>query len=162
MMNQASNFELDRESPVTVLGPDPSDTEALLAMLGRCSRMTLFHRFHGFTDGTDYFGTLLRDRPADGTLLAWHHSWCVGVASLAQDAEGKVELGVLIEDAWQHRGIGTQLAASLLNLARADGVTTVHAEVLGDDSFILEALRRMGPLTVSVGHGTLAIDVELS
>jgi len=84
------------------------------------------------------------------------------VASLAQDAEGKVELGVLIEDAWQHRGIGTQLAASLLNLARADGVTTVHAEVLGDDSFILEALRRMGPLTVSVGHGTLAIDVELS
>jgi hypothetical protein len=23
MMNQASSFELDRESPVTVLGPDP-------------------------------------------------------------------------------------------------------------------------------------------
>src|SRR5580692_9339990 len=59
---------------VTVLRPAASDTEAVLAMLARCSRASLFHRFHGFTDGRAYFGALLRDRPLHRTLLAWYRS----------------------------------------------------------------------------------------
>ncbi len=43
-----------------------------------------------------------------------------------------VDLGVLVEDAWQRRGIGTALVTSLLDSARAKGVTTVHADVLVD------------------------------
>ena len=58
-----------------------------------------------------------------------------------------------MEDAWQRRGVGTQLTASVLDSARARGATTVHADVLGDDLFILEALRRIGPLTVSIDSG---------
>jgi GNAT superfamily N-acetyltransferase len=46
---------------------------------------------------------------------------------------------VLVEDAWQHRGIGTQLTASLLDSARAKGVSIVHADVLSDDRHILQA-----------------------
>jgi GNAT superfamily N-acetyltransferase len=139
-----------------------SDTEPLLGMLSRCSRATLFHRFHGFTDGLAYFGTLLRNGPVDRTLLAWNRSTCVGVATLGAGPTGSVDLGVLIQDAWQRRGIGTQLVAALLDIARTEGVTTVHADVLGEDLFILEALRRMGPLTVEIEFGNYSIDVEIS
>jgi ribosomal protein S18 acetylase RimI-like enzyme len=68
---------------------------------------------------------------------------------------------VLVEDAWQRRGIGTQLTVSLLDSARADGVTTVHADVLSDDLHILEWLRRIGPLTASIERGVWSIDIAL-
>ena len=146
---------------VTLLRPTASDTEAVLAMVGRCSRASLFHRFHGFTDGMGYFGALLRDRPLEQALLAWHRSRCVGVATLGAGTTGVFDLGVLVEDAWQRRGVGTHLAESLLDCARARGLSTVHVNVLGDDLFILYALRRIGPLTVSIESGSFSIDIEL-
>jgi GNAT superfamily N-acetyltransferase len=147
---------------VVVLGPNASNLEAVLAMLARCSRTTLFRRFHGFTDGVAYHEALLRDRPVDQTLLAWYRSTCVGVASLGVGAAGNIDLAVLVEDAWQRRGVATQLAESLLARARAKGVTTVHADVLGDDLFILQALRRIGPLTVSIEFGIYSVDIDIS
>lgn len=146
---------------VKLLRPAESDTKAVLAMLARCSRASLFHRFHGFTDGVDYFTALLRVGPVEQTLLAWCRSTCVGVAALSVSATGTADLGVLVEDAWQRRGVGTRLVASLLDTARAHGVSAVHADVLGDDRFILHTLRRIGPLTVSIEFGVLAIDVDL-
>jgi len=131
-------------------------------MLARCSRSSLFHRFHGFTDGVAYYSALLRDRPIDQTLIAWHGSTCVGVASLGVGAGGNIDLAVLVEDAWQRRGIGTRLTASLLAGARAQGVTSVHADVLCDDLCILQALRRIGPLTASIESGIYSIDVDIS
>lgn len=139
-----------------------SDSEAVSAMLARCSRSTLFHRFHGFTDGVAYFEALLLDQSMDETLLAWYGRACVGVATLAVGATAVSDLGVLVEDAWQRRGVGTRLAASLLDMAQARGVTTVHAEVLGDDRFIIEALHRIRPLTVSIESGILSTDIDLT
>ena len=83
------------------------------------------------------------------------------MATLGVRATGVVDLGVLVEDGWQRRGIGTWLVASLLVNARANGVTTVHADVLGDDRFILEALRRIGPLTVAIESGSYSIDIDI-
>jgi GNAT superfamily N-acetyltransferase len=147
---------------VAVLRPATvSDTEAVLAMLARCSRESLFNRFHGFADGVAYFGALLRDGPVQQTLLAWYGSTCVGVATLGVGATGIVDLGVLVADAWQRRGIGTRLTASLVDSARAKGVSIVHAEVLSDNRLMLQALRRSGPLTVSIERGVWSIDVAL-
>jgi GNAT superfamily N-acetyltransferase len=161
MMSQVPGAQFGGGTEVTLLTPTASDTEAVLAMLVRCSRASLFHRFHGLTDGVAYFEALLRDRPLDQTLLAWWGSACVGVADLAVSATGTLDLGVLVEDAWQRRGIGTRLAATLLDNARANGATTAHADVLGDNRFILQALRRIGPLTVSIDSGILSIDIDL-
>jgi GNAT superfamily N-acetyltransferase len=132
-----------------------------MAMLSGCSRATVFHRFHGFTDGVAYYVDLLRDRPADHARLAWHGSTCVGVANLGVRATGDIDLAVLVPDAWQRRGIGTRLTSSLLDSARAKGVRTVHADVLGDDLFILQVLHRIGPLAVSINAGIFGIDVDL-
>jgi len=161
MMDQGPSVEFDGLSEVRVRRPTASDAGAVVEMLGRCSRATLFHRFHGFTDGADYFGALLRDGPVDQTFLAWYESRCVGVATLGVGATEVSDLGVLIEDAWQRRGIGAWLVASLLAHARARGATTVHADVLGDDLFILKALRRIGPLTVAIECGSYSIDIDI-
>jgi GNAT superfamily N-acetyltransferase len=134
----------------------------MLAMLARCSSASRFHRFHGFTDGLAYFGALLRDQPLDRTVLAWHDSSCVGAATLGVSATGVLDLAVLVEDAWQRRGIGTRLAESLLEQSRARGVTNVHADILSDDSHILEALRRIGPLTVSSERGIYSVNLDLT
>jgi GNAT superfamily N-acetyltransferase len=161
MMDQVPGTPSPDVTGVAFLRPSAPNLEAVLAMLARCSRRTLFHRFHGFSDGVAYYGALLRNRPADQTLLAWHGSTCVAVASLGVGATGIFHLEVLVEDDWQRRGIGTRLAASLLDNARARGVRRVHADVLGDDLFILRSLRRIGPLALSIECGVFAIDIDL-
>jgi N-acetylglutamate synthase-like GNAT family acetyltransferase len=162
MMVQGPSAPRHHVADVAVIRPAvASDTEAVLAMLARCSRATRFHRFHSFIDGAPYFEAQLRDRPGDQTLLAWCGSTCVAVAALGVGDTGLLDLGVLVEDAWQRRGIGTRLTVSLLDSARAQGVTSVHADVLSDDPHILESLRRLGPLTMSIERGVWSIDVAL-
>jgi GNAT superfamily N-acetyltransferase len=162
MMVQATDAPPCLASGVVVVRPTPANLEAVMAMLARCSRASLFHRFHGFSDGVAYYAAVLRDRPLDHTLFARHGSMCVGVASLGVGAMGAIDLAVLVEDAWQRRGIGSQLTASILDGARARGVSTVHADVLGDDAFIVQALRRIGSLTVTIERGTYAIDIDIN
>jgi GNAT superfamily N-acetyltransferase len=131
-------------------------------MLSRCAPTTLFHRFHGPTDGVAYTRAMFEDQPGDATLLAWNGSVCVGLATLANDAEGIAHLGVLVEDAWQRRRVGTRLVAALIEGAPAGGISTVRADVLGEDRFILAALRRIGPSTVDFGLGTFSVHIDLT
>ena len=159
---QAHGAPLGFVDEVTVRKPERADAEAVLAMLRRCSRTSLYHRFHGFSDGRAYFAELLRNRPTDQTMLAWHGRACVGAATLAAGAARIPDLGVLVEDAWQRRGIGTRLTALLVDRARSTGVTSVHADILNEDLFILRALRRLGPLTTTFERGTVAIDIDLA
>jgi hypothetical protein len=49
----------------------------------------------------------------------------------------------------------------LLDRARTKGVSRVHVDVLGDDRFILRALRRVGPMTASFELGTFSADIDL-
>jgi GNAT superfamily N-acetyltransferase len=138
------------------------DMSAVLAMLARCSRRTLFHRFHGPSDGVVYTRRLFDDHPHRETLLAWNGSVCVGVASLACDAQGVGHLGVLVEDAWQRRRVGTRLTAALVDGAAARGVSTLRADILAQDRFILSPLHRIGPTTVSFDLGSFSVLVDLS
>jgi GNAT superfamily N-acetyltransferase len=137
------------------------DTPAVLAMLARCSPMTLFRRFHGPSDGVAYTRALLDRQPSDETLAAWNRSACIGLATLGRDEEGIAHLGVLVEDAWQRRGVGGRLVGALVEGARAKGASRLHADVLADDWPMLRALRRVGPLTISFELGTLAVDIDL-
>jgi GNAT superfamily N-acetyltransferase len=146
---------------VRVLGASGSNTGAVLAMASRCSPTTLFNRFHGFTDGVAYFTALLRERAESATHLAWYRSRCIGLATIAPHGKETVELGVLVEDLWQRRGVGSLLVASLLPPAREKGVTTLHADVLSDDMLILGALSRIGPISMSVELDSISVDITL-
>jgi GNAT superfamily N-acetyltransferase len=138
------------------------DTAAVLAMVARCSPTTLFHRFHGPSDGVAYTRRLFEDHPRHATVVAWNGSACVGFATLACDAEGIVHLGVLVEDAWQRRRVGSRLIAALVDRAAARGVSTLRADVLAQDRFMLDLLRRIGPSTVSFELGSFSVLVDLS
>jgi len=163
---------------VTVTTASPADTDAALAMLSRCSRDSLYHRFHGYTDGVAYTRRLLNgpafgnrprlgpgagaQRPAvDENFLAWNHSTCIGMATISSDNTGVAHLGVLVEDGWQRRGIGTRLVQALIEAARWNGLTRVHADVLGEDQFVIKVLGRVGPLKLTIVLGTYEVDVEL-
>jgi GNAT superfamily N-acetyltransferase len=155
------HWAADAVAEVRVRGATVSNTGAVLAMAARCSRTTLYRRFHGFTDGVDYFTALLREHPEHETHLAWCGARCIGLATLAANAEGCADLGVVVEDRWQRRGIGTRLVSSLLARAGERGVGTLHADVLSDDLFLLHALSRIGPLSVSVELGAVAVDIDI-
>jgi GNAT superfamily N-acetyltransferase len=133
---------------------------AVLAMLARCSRQSLYHRFHGYTDGVAYTRTLLARRD-DETLLVWSGSVCLGMGSVSWDDRGQAHLGVLVEDRWQRRGVGTRLIRALIERVSLRGVTRLHADILGEDQFLLRSLRRIGPVKVAIELGTFSVDVEL-
>jgi GNAT superfamily N-acetyltransferase len=149
----------DPASQLHIRALSPEQLRDLLKMVGRCSPSSLFHRFHGITDGTAYVQNLVATSGHE-TLTAWSGDRCVGVATLARSACDH-ELGVLVEDGWQRRGIGTELIARLVASARARGIDHIVADVLGEDSFVLSALRRVGPLVVTLEWGVYTVRVAL-
>lgn len=137
----------------------PDQLPAVLAMLGRCSRETLFMRFHGATDGRSHALDLAR-RSDHRSLGAWNGPDCVGVATLAQ-GEGSNDLGVVVEDSWQRRGIGTALLRALTEFAGASGTTALHAEVLAENRWVLAILARIGVLDTTARWGVYSVTVRV-
>jgi GNAT superfamily N-acetyltransferase len=137
----------------------PEQLHDLLKMVGRCSSSSLFHRFHGITDRTAYVRHLVATSGHE-TLTAWSGARCVGVATLARAACDH-ELGVLVEDGWQRQGIGTELLTRLVAAARARGIDQIVADVLGENGFVLSALRRIAPLVVTHEWGVYTVRVAL-
>src|SRR5262245_3296101 len=88
----------DPDEWVTVAPATGADLADVLAMMTRCSRATLFRRFHGFTDGAAYARALFVDRTHDETLAARNPSICKTAAlepSPSEPAHCVVGLGTL-------------------------------------------------------------------
>lgn len=156
----------------------PGDLPAVLAMLGRCSRETLFRRFHGATDGT-FHALDLASRGDHQTLGAWVGSECVGIASLIPgtdtsdpdpcyldsrdpDLRDLGHLGVLVEDGWQRRGVGNVLLNHLADCARAVGVSAMHADVLAENRWAIRMLSQFGTVYAHQSWGVYSATVTLS
>jgi GNAT superfamily N-acetyltransferase len=139
----------------------PADTRAVLAMVRRCWSTSLFHRFHGPTDGLSYTRDALR-RAGDIIVLGWEGDRCVGMAQLAGPLASSPHLGVLVEDERQRRGIGTRLVTALSSEAVRRGVRSIHADILGEDGRLVAALRRLGPTRVDLDVGTYSVDIQLA
>ena len=149
----------DDEPPFRVLPFDPAQLPAVLAMLGRCSREALFLRFHGATDGRFHALDLSR-RSDHQSLGAWNGPNCVGLATLAR-GQGSNDLGVLVEDSWQRRGIGTALLRSLADVAGASGVIQMHAEVLAENRWAIAVLDRIGVVDTTALWGVYSVTVRV-
>jgi GNAT superfamily N-acetyltransferase len=132
-----------------------------MALLRRCSAATLERRFHASTDGVSYVTRLLSNATSEVGYGAWLRGRCVGLASLHGCAETSAEIAVLIEDAWQRRGIGSALASVLARHARQEGWTSLRADVRADSPFIPAALTRMGTTRTSISFGVYTIWVDL-
>ncbi|MEV7186981.1 GNAT family N-acetyltransferase [Kitasatospora sp. NPDC093102] len=141
----------------------PADRAAALAMHGRCSPAALRLRYHGpVRDAGRYLDHLLDPRHGRSLAVTAPDGRIVALGHLMWD-DGEAELAVLVEDAWQRRGLGLALLRRLSATARAAGVRTVYAVTHGTNTGLIAAMRRLdAPLDFRADDGTLVITATLA
>jgi GNAT superfamily N-acetyltransferase len=131
------------------------DLEQVLDMHRRCSVESLYRRYVSGAGAPPpaHLARLLE--PVEGrTLLAVVSGGpadgrVVASGNLIGCGDGTAEAAILVEDAWQRRGLGTLLARGLAAEARAGGFSAVIAHVLTGNQPALRTIRRL------TGDGTL-------
>ena len=150
---------------VTLRPVTSSGITAIGAMWERCSLATRTARFHAPVRDipASYLTALLADPAAHVIAVGQPGGDVVGLASLIRGASGDTaELGVLVEDAWQRRGIGQRLAAHLISTAPGRGITTLTASIQAANAPVADLLRRVpGQFSVTVDGWVLNVRVRL-
>jgi acetyltransferase len=54
------------------------------------------------------------------------------------------EFAILVSDAWQHRGLGTELLRRLVSIGRREGVATITASILQDNLDMQRVCSKVG------------------
>jgi GNAT superfamily N-acetyltransferase len=127
----------------------PGDEAALLRLFAACSQETILRRFFAPLRRfpRSYLEGVLAGRPAEHDALVVRYGdglHVAGLASLVADPDdpARAELGVLVQDRWQGRGLGTALVSSLVTRAVGRGVAELAAAVLPCRAGLLGALGR--------------------
>jgi RimJ/RimL family protein N-acetyltransferase len=87
----------------------------------------------------------LCDRNRGYSLVAGHDGQVVGMANLMfSNDPGTAEMAFLVEDRWQGRGLGTEMARMLVRAARDLGYAEVRATMLADNARMRRLLLSLG------------------
>jgi len=88
----------------------------------------------------------------------------VGVARFDRDKQGsRAEIGILVTDAWQSRGLGRQMLARLHAEATGRALTGFTALVLGENRRAMRLLRGAFPtMQASFSYGQFTIDMPFA
>jgi GNAT superfamily N-acetyltransferase len=85
----------------------------------------------------------------------------VAMANLV--GEGELgEVALLVEDAWQHRGIGTALLRRLIGFAADAGLAALVAHTAADNAAMLSTLRRFGGRGGDLDGGMLTVTLPVA
>ncbi|WP_184562825.1 GNAT family N-acetyltransferase [Streptomyces paradoxus] len=149
-------------SDITVRRADTRDLEAARAMHERCSARTLKLRYHGPVGDADrYLGHLLSPRYGRTLAVQTASGRLVGLGHLLWDGD-ETEVALLVEDAWQRRGVGAELLSRLVALGVEAGCSSVYAVTQASNTGMVAAMRGLGlPLDYQVEEGTLVITARL-
>jgi GNAT superfamily N-acetyltransferase len=121
---------------VTVRDASTADLDALRGMFSRSSAETIQGRFHlPYPRVPEWMlAQLLGGGPSGGrALVAVDGDEVVGHAMRGPLRDGEAEVAVVVEDAWQHRGVGRRLLAGLAQRSRGEGVEAFVATALGEN-----------------------------
>ncbi|MFI1180266.1 GNAT family N-acetyltransferase [Streptomyces sp. NPDC020799] len=153
---------LPEGNEITVRRAGPGDLAAAREMHDRCSPATLSRRYHGPVGDADRylrhllsprFGRTLAAYTASGRLVALGH--------LLWDGE-ETEISLLVEDAWQRRGVGGELLGRLVAMASEAGCESVYAVTQSSNTAMVAAMRALGlPLDYLIEEGTLVVTARL-
>jgi GNAT superfamily N-acetyltransferase len=137
----------------------PHDRPALIAMLGRCTTETRYLRFlgHARSFPEPYLTNAVGGACEHLALVAEAPGVLVALASCIDVADGVADLGILVEDAYQRRGIGTCLLSRLVEHADRRGLRALTATVLGEQAWLLKALRAYGRVEASMRYGVFEV-----
>jgi GNAT superfamily N-acetyltransferase len=149
-------------APVRVRAIRPEDKDRLTAFHGRLSPESVYLRYFEYKP-------ILSERDLRYLTELDFHDRVALIATLGPEAEAplvgvarydvlprkpgrplRAELGILVEDAHQGRGIGTILLKHLLAIAHNRGIAEITAEVLPQNTKMLELVAGSG---VPVRHG---------
>ncbi|MDR7276495.1 GNAT family N-acetyltransferase [Catenuloplanes atrovinosus] len=141
-----------------------SDLDAVNDMHARCSAETRRARYHGQRDRIRRGEwTALCDPPFGFSALVTVERRTVGLVNvIGTDPAALWEAGLLIEDAWQGRGLGTRAAAYLVWEARAAGACGIEALVEADNARGKRVFTRLGAEWSREEPGTLTARVRFS
>jgi ribosomal protein S18 acetylase RimI-like enzyme len=148
-----------------------TDLAAVAEMLNRLSDTSRYRRF--FSLGVGGSRRELAYLPSvDGhervALVAEVGDRVVGLARYhvgeSEDGRGvSADVAVVVEDAYQHRGLGRQLMIELARAARHQHVDAFEVSVLGDNAPAIRLLRRLAPHAgLGLDHGVYEATVPLA
>lgn len=150
---------------VSLRPPTEPDLPAITAMWHRCTPATRLARFHApvHTIPTSYLDAVTADPAASLVAVDDRTAAVVASASLIRHSNGQsADLGVLVEDAWQRRGIGRRLVTSLLTAAPARGITVLTAAILTEHAAVASLLRQVPGEFASILDGpTMQVMVRM-
>lgn len=151
-----------------------ADRPALERMLARCTGQTRYRRFHGpvtafperylteaLSGSALHFALVAcldEDAERGGTVV---EGTVVALASCRAVDEGVAELGILVEDDWQRRGLGGDLLGEIVAYAARTGLRALQAQVLAEQPWIVGLLRRHGTCTTAGAGPALHVTLTL-
>jgi RimJ/RimL family protein N-acetyltransferase len=142
-----------------------TDRDALLALNDHVSDRSLYRRFFIVSRHAAgaYVDQLLRPSSADHkALVGLVDGELVGVASYERATPTSAEIAVLIEDRYQHMGIGTRLIEALADSARCNGIHQLVADVLTGNSPMIAMVRQLGlPTSIRAEGDTVVMSLDL-
>jgi AcrR family transcriptional regulator/L-amino acid N-acyltransferase YncA len=123
----------------------PEDSDAVAAMHERCSEQTLYRRYlTAVGQWRDVTLRRLTGGHRGATLVAMsEEGTIVGLGHVFPDSttdSRTAEIAVIVEDAYQRRGVGTQLLRHMLDLAERLGFEDVVGTVLAQNNEMLRML----------------------
>jgi RimJ/RimL family protein N-acetyltransferase len=126
----------------------PEDSDEVAAMHERCSEQSRYQRYFSVVEWRDVQLRRLSGGHRGGTLIVkGEEGTIVGLGNVFPDEPGdgrSAEIALLVEDAYQGRGVGRQLLRRMLDLARRLGFTQVSASVQADNAGMLHLLHTVG------------------
>jgi RimJ/RimL family protein N-acetyltransferase len=146
---------------VTVRLAGEEDLDEIVAMHERCSSISRQQRYLSAPPGP--VRTQVAQLLATGYALVAvaETGRIVALGNLLWDGP-EAEVGLLVEDAWQRRGLGTALLRRAARLATAAGVAVLHARTHGDNSAMIHTLRRLGrPMRHETDGALVTLTVDL-
>jgi GNAT superfamily N-acetyltransferase len=141
----AALTEPDESGPAVIRPGTKDDVDLLIAMHARCSAESIYRRYHSFTPHhTRRFAESVLQPTRGWSLVMTSGPDIVAVAVLGVDGDGHSEVGLLVEDRWQRRGLGSRLLRAVADEASAQGVQTLMLLVQRENEAVLPAVRRAG------------------
>lgn len=139
------------------------DVAGVQELYDRCSPSTLERRFH--VPVSRVSAGLVRElvKPRRGwSMLAEQGSEIIGHGCAGETSDEQVEVGLLVDDAFQGTGVGTRLMRDLAATAAQRGYQSLLCCVAPDNPSVLPTVRRAGlPHVSSYVDGVVEIEVPL-
>ena len=182
----AAGLAVAADGQILVRRAASTDRDELSKMFARCTLQTRYRRFHApvkaiperylaeaLTASPFHYALVACPVPPDTDLAATdlaaardmdaRSGGIVALASCRVVEEGMAEVGILVEDAWQRRGVGSALLDELAAHARAIGLRALTAQLLTEQAWTAGMLARYGPVKRSLAsRGVVTVTVPLA